>query len=70
MSVLRFLAPFVCTLFGLYCIIWSLLFSSSPTSMRDGAAFIGLLLLGLAYAHLRLALSYKHRTTTPSEQIG
>ncbi len=39
MSILRYVAPSLCTLFGLYCVIWGLVASSYPTSMRVGGAF-------------------------------
>jgi hypothetical protein len=56
MSALRFLAPALSTLFGLYCVIWGLLASSSATSLRIGGAFLGLCFLLLALVYLRLIL--------------
>jgi hypothetical protein len=39
MSVLRYVAPSLSTVFGLYCVIWGLVASSYPTSQRVGGAF-------------------------------
>lgn len=54
MGVSRFLALVISGLFGLYCLIWSLLAGSSPTQMRGGAAFMGGLLLLLAVVYARV----------------
>ncbi|MBO0780117.1 MAG: hypothetical protein J2P37_14935 [Ktedonobacteraceae bacterium] len=59
MSILRFLAPIVCTLFGIYCIIWGLVAPSSPVTMRIGGAFIGVLLLLLAVVYIRIIVPYE-----------
>jgi len=56
MTVLRFLAPSVSTLFGLYCIIWGLIASSSPISLRIAGAFLGVLFLLLATVYFRVIL--------------
>jgi hypothetical protein len=52
-----FTASILSALFGLYCLVWSLaLGTTSHASLRGGGAFIGVLLLLLAYTHLRLYL--------------
>lgn len=55
MSVRQWLAPVVCTFFGLYCLVWCVLASSYPIDRRAGGIFVGVLLLLLAWTHLRLA---------------
>ena len=56
MGLFTFIATSLCTLFGLYCLTWGLaLGTSSPASLRIGAAFIGILLLLLAYTHYRIS---------------
>ena len=70
MSVLRYVAPFLCTLFGLYCVIWGLVASSSPTSMRVGGAFAGVLLLLLAFVYLRVILPHEREEIVRSDQEG
>jgi hypothetical protein len=54
MSVLRFLAPSLYILFGLYCVIWGFVDTSVPTSERIGGAFFGVLWLLLAYVYVRV----------------
>lgn len=61
MTIRRFFAPSLCLLFGLYCISWSIVTSSSPTSMRFGGAFLGILLLALASIYLRIILPQEQR---------
>jgi hypothetical protein len=56
MKVLRFWAPLVCILFGLYALIWSLLASSSLTPTRISAVFFGILFLLLAFVYLCIIL--------------
>lgn len=59
MSVLRYVAPALSTLFGLYCVIWGLVASSYPTSLRVGGAFLGVLFLLLAYIYVRFILPHE-----------
>jgi hypothetical protein len=54
MSALRFLAPSVSVLFGLYCVIWGLVASSASTAYRLDGVFFGVLLLLLALVYLRV----------------
>jgi uncharacterized membrane protein YjfL (UPF0719 family) len=68
MSVLRFLAPSLCVLFGLYCVIWGLVASSVPTSERIGSAFLGVLWLLLAYVYFRVILPHEQEKITRSDQ--
>jgi len=56
MSIRRFLAPFVCAVFGLSCVIWSIVAGSSPVNLRGAAAFIGVLFLLLATVYVRIIL--------------
>mgnify|MGYP001274492271 CR=1 FL=1 len=62
MAMLRFLVPLFSLLFGLYCVIWSVIASASLTSMRAGAAFFGLFLLALSVVYMRIIL--------PHDQVG
>ena len=59
MSVLRYTVPFICALIGLYCVIWAVIASSYPTSLRGGAAFIGVLFLLLALVYVRMSTPQK-----------
>ncbi len=70
MSVLRYVAPFLCTLFGLSCVIWGLVASSSLTSLRAGGAFVGVLLLLLAFVYLRVILPHEREEIVRSDQVG
>ncbi len=54
MSVLRFFAPVLSTLFGLYCIIWGFVASSIPLPERLGGAFFGVFFLLLAFIYVRV----------------
>lgn len=56
MSGLRFLAPSLCVLFGLLCVIWGLAASSTALSERIGGAFFGVLFILLAYMYVRFIL--------------
>jgi amino acid transporter len=69
MSVLRYVAPAISTLFGLYCIIWGLIASSYPTSQRIGAAFLGVLFLLLAVVYLRVILPREREEVVRSDQV-
>jgi uncharacterized membrane protein YjfL (UPF0719 family) len=68
MSILRFLAPSLCALFGLYCVIWGIVASSVPTAERTGAAFFGVLWLLLAYVYVRVILPHEQEKITRSDQ--
>jgi hypothetical protein len=59
MKELRFLAPSLSALFGLYCVIWGIVASSMPTQERIGGAFLGVLFLLLAYVYVRVILPHK-----------
>lgn len=61
MAIRRFFAPSLCLLFGFYCIGWSIVTSSPPTSMRFGGAFLSILLLALAFVYLRIILPHEQR---------
>jgi hypothetical protein len=70
MSVLRSVAPSLCTLFSLYCVIWGLVASSYPTSLRVGGAFLGVLFLLLAFVYLRVILPHEREEIVRSDQVG
>ncbi len=61
MTIRRFFAPTLCLLFGLYCIGWSIVASSSSTQIRTSGAFLGVLLLLLALVYLRIILPQEQR---------
>ena len=69
MSDLRLLAPAVSTLFGLYCVIWALVTSSSSTTYRIDAVFVGVLLLLLALVYVRLINSHKQGKSTRTDRV-
>jgi hypothetical protein len=52
MNVSRWLAPFVCTVFGLYGLIWSLIPSPNMGHLRMGGAFAGVFFLLLALRYI------------------
>lgn len=54
MAIRRFLAPLLTALFGLYCLVWSLIAASSPPQQRGGAAFLGVLFLLLTFVYARI----------------
>ena len=60
MKSLRFLAPSLYALCGLYCVIWSIVDSSVPAAERIGGVSLGALFLLLAFVYARVIL--------PSEQ--
>ena len=68
MSVLRYWAPFLFTLIGLYCVIWGIVASSVPTAERPGAAFFGLLWLLLAFVYVRVILLHEQEEITRSNR--
>jgi hypothetical protein len=68
MSVLRFLAPSLCVVFGLYCVIWGIVASSVPTAERPGAAFFGVLWLLLAFVYVRVILLHEQEEITRSNR--
>ncbi len=53
MNFRQFFVSTLVTLFALYCLGWSLV-SSNPANQRLGAAFVGLLLLLLAFVYFRV----------------
>lgn len=57
MKIAQWLTPCVCTLFGIYCLILSILAFSYPTPLRGGGMLFGMLILVLAFVHVRLVLS-------------
>jgi hypothetical protein len=59
MSVLSILASSLSALFGLYCVIWSIVASSDPTAERAGSAFLGVLFLLLAFVYVRIILPHE-----------
>src|SRR5260370_22875736 len=66
MKVLRLLAPSISALFGLYCVMWGLLASSSSTSLRLGGAFLGVLFLLLAFVYVRVLLPREEKELSGS----
>ena len=68
MSILRFLAPSLCALFGLYCVIWGIVASSVPTAERIGAAFFGVLWLLLAFVYVRVILLHEQEEISRSNR--
>jgi len=68
MSVLRFLAPSLCALFGLYCVIWGIVATSVPTAERTGAAFLGVLWLLLSFVYVRVILLHEQEEIMRSNQ--
>ena len=70
MSILRYVAPSLCTLFSLYCVIWGLVVPSLSTTYRIDAVFLGGLLLLLAFVHLRVTPSPQHKEIALPRQDG
>jgi hypothetical protein len=68
MSAFRFLAPAVSTLFGLYCVIWAIVASSSTTYRIDGV-FIGVLLLLLALVYVRVIIPHEQGESTSTDRV-
>ena len=68
MSMLRFSAPSLCALFGLYCVIWGIVASSVPTAERIGATFFGVLWLLLAFVYVRVILLHEQVEITRSNR--
>jgi hypothetical protein len=58
----RFVAAVISILFGLYCVVWAIGASSYPAPQRFGGAFLGVLLLLLAFVYVRVI--------RPDEQAG
>jgi hypothetical protein len=58
----RFVAAALSILFGLYCVVWAIAASSYPAPQRFGGAFLGVLLLLLAFVYVRVL--------RPDEQAG
>ncbi len=55
----RFVAAALSILFGLYCVVWAIAALSYPTSQRFGGAFLGVLLLLLAFVYVRVLRSHE-----------
>ena len=70
MRILRYMAPSLCTLFSLYCIIWGLFSPSSSITYRIDAVFFGGLLLLLAFVHLRVLPSPQRQEIVLLKQDG
>jgi hypothetical protein len=70
MSILRFFAPSLCALFGLYYVIWGIVASSMPTAERTGAAFFGVLWLLLAFVYVRVILLHEQKEITRSNRTA
>jgi hypothetical protein len=68
MNAFRFLAPAVSTLFGLYCVIWAIVASSSTTYRIDGV-FIGVLLLLLALVYVRVIIPHEQGESTSTDRV-
>ena len=68
MSILRFLAPAASTLFGLYCVIWAIVASSSITYRIDGV-FTGVLFLLLAFVFMRVIIPHEQGESTRTDRV-
>jgi hypothetical protein len=53
-DLMNYVAPSLCTLFSLYCVIWGLVTPSLSTTYRIDALLFGGLLLLLAFVHWSL----------------
>ncbi len=65
----RFVAAAISILFGLYCVVWAIIGASSyPAPQRFGGAFLGVLLLLLAFVYVRVIRPYEQAGSgTPSK---
>jgi len=70
MNMLRYVAPCVCVLFGLYCIVWAIVASSYSTSSRVGSAFIGVMFLLLALVYIRVINPTEREEIAQTDQVG
>lgn len=70
MRLLRYVAPSLCILFSLYCVIWGLVAPSLSTVYRIDGVFFGGLLLLLAFVHLRVTPSLQHKEIALPKRDG
>ncbi len=70
MSVTRYVAPSLCLLLGLYCMICGLAASPYPTSQRVGGAFLRVLFLLLALVYVRVILPREREEVVCSDRGG
>ena len=68
MSVFRFLAPAVSTLFGLYCVIWAIVASTSTPYRIDGV-FLWVLLLLLALVYVRVIIRHEQGESIRTDRV-
>ena len=66
----RFVAAVISILFGLYCVVWAIVASSYPATLRFGGAFLGVLLLLLAFVYLLVLRPHGQEERTRSGQAG
>ena len=66
----RFVAAAMSILFGLYCVVWAIVASSYPATMRFGGAFLGVLLFLLACVYLLMFRPHEQEERTNSDQVG
>jgi hypothetical protein len=69
MSFSRYVAPSLCLLLGLYCLIWGIVASSSPTPQRVGGAFLGVVFLLLALVYVRVIFPGEREEAVRSDQV-
>ncbi len=66
--MVRLVAAVLSILFGLYCVVWAIAASSYPAPQRFGGAFLGVLLLLLAFVYVRVIRPYEQAGSgTPSK---
>jgi len=70
MNVVRYAAPLLCILFGLYCIIWGIVASSYATSLRIASAFVGVMFLLLALVYLRVIHPTEREEIVQTDQVN
>ena len=68
MNGLRFLAPAVSTLFGLYCVIWAIVASSTTTYRIDGV-LIGVFFFLLALVYVRVIILHEQGESTSTDRV-
>jgi hypothetical protein len=69
MSDFPLLAPAVSTLLGLYCVIWALVSSPVSTTYRIDAVLVGVLLLLLALAYVRVINPQEQGESTRTDRV-
>jgi hypothetical protein len=70
MNMLRYTAPFVCILFGLYCIIWGIVASSYVTSLRVASVFVGVMFLLLALVYMLMIHPMEREEIAQTDQVS